>query len=198
MDMKLNRTLRTAPIAIAALVLMTVTNACTVTPPSAVNPPTPTQATAEAATPDPVPLPALPPGRAPRQIETPISVEITTTRAPAKTVQPPTLVFQWRGGFVGRNDLWTIYANGQIRNNKDQLFVVPPETVTALMQQLDSLGFYDFQDRYEAACNDCFEYTIYAYKNGERKAVYAIDNGSLPAPLMQAVKAIQDIVAPTT
>ena len=47
------------------------------------------------------------------------------------------------------------------------------------------------------ACDDCFEYTIYAYKANVRKTIYAIDNGALPEPLMQAVKAIQEIVAPT-
>ena len=143
-------------------------------------------------------LPTLPAGRAPRQVETPISIEITTTRQPVTTGQPPSLVFQWRGGFAGRNDLWTIYAGGLIRNNKDQQFEVPPETITNLMQQLDTLGFYDLQDRYEAACDDCFEYTIYAYKGGERKTVYAIDNGALPEPLMKAMQAIKDVVVPTT
>ena len=218
--MKLRRISARTSVCAATLFLMSaLVSACSVTPPSAVNPPATTSAATPAATSvsttapvetseagastavptsDAMALPTLPPGRTPRQLETPITLPMTATRQPAATGQLPVLVFQWRGGIAGRNDLWSIYAGGTIRNNRDQQIIVAPETVTNLMRQLEQLGFYDLQDRYEPAgtCNDCFEYTIYAYRNGERKAIFAIDDGKLPEPLSQAVRAIQAVVLP--
>ena len=141
--MKLGRTLLTAPKLIGALAFILSTSACNVTPPSAANSPAATQpaTTSPAVESTAMPLPTLPAGRTPRQVETPITVVMTTTHEPIKMGQQPALVFQWRGGLVGRNDLWTIYASGTIRNNKDQEFTVSPESVTALMDQLEKLGF---------------------------------------------------------
>jgi hypothetical protein len=145
-----------------------------------------------------MPLPTLPKSRQPRAIETPLTVPVTQTRMPAQNAQRIALVFQWRGGFVGRNDLWTIFQDGLVRSNKGVDVNVGPEVVQKLMADLESLGYFALDEKYESpGCADCFEYSILAYKGEAGKAVFGVDDGKLPESLMKIVAVIREVVAPT-
>ncbi len=142
-------------------------------------------------------LPTLPEDRRPRAVETPITITITETRVPAKDAQRIALVFQWHGGIAGRNDMWTIYQSGLVRSNKGIDQNVGPEVVQKLLADIEALGYFDLNEQYRANCADCFEYSILAYKGDNKKAVRAMDDGSLPESLMKVVAAIREVVAPT-
>ena len=98
-------------------------------------------ATATTISPTVMPLPTLPQGRQPRAIETPVTINITTTREPVRA-ERIVLVFQWRGGIAGRNDMWTIYQNGLVSSNKGTDQHIDPQIVQTLLTQLESLGYY--------------------------------------------------------
>lgn len=175
---------------------------CTIaTPPApSANPSTVTPVAANNAStiePTAMPLPTLPESRGPRAVETPLTVTITETRVPAQNAQRIALVFQWRGGIAGRNDMWTIYQNGLVRSNKGIDQNVGPEVVQKLLADIEVLGYFDLNEQYQANCADCFEYSILAYTGDNRKAVRAMDDGSLPESLMKVVAAIREVVAPT-
>jgi hypothetical protein len=178
---------------------------CTIaTPPApSANPSTVTPvATNNASTVNPseptaMPLPTLPENRRPRAVETPITITITETRVPAKDAQRIALVFQWHGGIAGRNDMWTIYQSGLVRSNKGIDQNVGSEVVQKLLADIEALGYFDLNEQYRANCADCFEYSILAYKGDNKKAVRAMDDGSLPESLMKVVAAIREVVAPT-
>lgn len=144
------------------------------------------------------PLPTLPAGRRPQMLETPLVVEGGATREAAPKVNSPTaVVFQWGGGAVGRNDLWTIFRSGRIQTNKGHEYFIEPQAVDALVDQLDQLGYFQLAELYETKCADCFEYKILVYKGETKKAVYAVDAGNLPAALNQSIAAIREVVLPT-
>ena len=86
-----------------------------------------------------MPLPTLPAGRQPLAVETPVTITITTTREPARA-ERIALVFQLRGGFAGKNDMWTIYQSGLIRSNKGTDQHVDPQIVQTLLTEIDKLG----------------------------------------------------------
>ena len=145
-----------------------------------------------------MPLPTLPESRGPRAVETPITAIITQTRLPAQNAQRIALVFQWRGGVAGRNDMWTIYEGGQIRSNKGIDQNVGPEVVQKLLADIDALGYFALDEKYESpGCADCFRYSILAYREDDKKAVLAVDDGKLPESLTKIVALIREVVAPT-
>jgi hypothetical protein len=180
---------------------------CTIaTPPAKQATPTPVAAgnasTSKPSEPTPMPLPTLPENRRPRAIETPITVTITETHVPAKDAQRIALVFQWRGGFAGRNDLWTIYQNGLVRSNKGVDQNVGAEAVQKLLADIEALGYFELNEKYEnKGCADCFEYSILTYQNNkgqlQKKAVFAVEDGTLPESLTKVIAAIHEVVAPT-
>jgi hypothetical protein len=151
-------------------------------------------------TPMPLPtLPTLPSTRQPRALETPITVAITETRMPAKDMQSIAVVFQWRGGFAPRNDLWTVFQNGLVRSNKGIEQNIGPQAVQKLLADLEALGYFALDEKYDSpACADCFEYSILVYRGSDQpKAVFAVDDGKLPESLTKIVAVIREAVAPT-
>ena len=149
-----------------------------------------------------MPLPTLPENRQPRALETPLTLIITETRVPAKEAQRIALVFQWRGGIAGRNDMWTIYENGLVRSNKGIDQNIGAEVVQKLLSDIDGLGYFALNEKYGSpGCADCFEYSILAYKdaNGQpqKKAVFSVEDGKLPESLSKIIAAIREVVAPT-
>jgi hypothetical protein len=118
---------------------------------------------------------------------------------PAKDMQSIAVVFQWRGGFAPRNDLWTVYQNGLVRSNKGIEQNIGPHAVQKLLADLEALGYFVLDEKYDSpACADCFEYSILAYRGSDQpKAVFAVDDGKLPESLTKIVAVIREAVAPT-
>lgn len=105
------------------------------------------------------------------------------------------LVLRREGGFAGRRDLWTVYKTGRIETNKGETQQIGENAVSALLKDIDNLGFFELKDDYRnRSCADCFEYTLTAISGNKRKTVRTNDAGEMPATLQQIIDRVTNEV----
>lgn len=108
------------------------------------------------------------------------------------------VVYERSGGFAGISETWNIYPDGRIVSPQGHEYTVPPERVSSLLSEIESLGFFEMSDtsgRF-SACRDCFTYRITVNNDGQVRAVTAVDAATdTPAEFWQILERIRDLVA---
>ncbi len=124
----------------------------------------------------------------------------TETPAPAVTLQPadlPLLVYHRSGGFAGIIETWEIYADGRAMSENGLLQFAPSE-VSALMDEIKSLGFFDLEDSYlpKDPCCDRFFYEITVNADGKSKTVKTVDGTpDLPTNLLAVLNRVNTFIS---
>jgi hypothetical protein len=108
------------------------------------------------------------------------------------------IVYERSGALAGISERWTIYTDGRIVSDQGQEYSVPPERVSSLLSEIESLGFFEMSDtsgRF-SPCRDCFTYRITVSNHGRVRAVMAVDAATdTPAEFWQILERITDLVA---
>lgn len=120
---------------------------------------------------------------------------------PAELPEGAVLVFQRSGGFAGVNEVWTLYADGRLtKSDHDQPeaeiqeWQVEPEEVKALLEKIDSLGFFSLPDSSggEAAGVDRFSYSLAASYQGSSRTLSAAEGAKgVTEVYFQAISEVQ-------
>jgi hypothetical protein len=119
----------------------------------------------------------------------------TPTSAPTATYASNTaVIFKRSGGFAGLNEEWIIFVDGRIQASNGDTSQISPETVSQLLNSLETAGFFNLNDSYlpEDSCCDRFFYEITAVNNTTFHTVITIeDTPDMPEALQQSLRLIQ-------
>jgi len=95
------------------------------------------------------------------------------------------IAFQRSGGFAGVSEQWIFFADGRITNDKGDQKTVEADQVTALLDELEAVGFFEMKIPSDggklSTCKDCFTYQITA-TNGEKLNTVTIIEGATGVP----------------
>jgi hypothetical protein len=112
----------------------------------------------------------------------------------------PAIVFQRSGGFAGVSEQWSIYASGKIINQNGEELSVEPAKVTALLEAIQTAGFYDLKASSSIGgisnCKDCFTYQL-TVNGGEKANTLSFQEGSkdIPDAFWNIIQQINELVA---
>jgi hypothetical protein len=112
----------------------------------------------------------------------------------------PVIVFQRSGGFAGVSEQWSIYASGKISKQGGEDLTVDPAKVTALMEALQTAGFYDMKassgKTVLSNCKDCFTYQL-TVTGAEKANTITFQEGAkdIPEAILNIMNQINDLVA---
>ncbi len=119
---------------------------------------------------------------------------------PAELPEGAVLVFQRSGGFAGVNEVWTLYADGRLtKSDHDQPeaeiqeWQVEPEEVMALLEKIDSLGFFSMQASVKPGevCCDRFAYSLAASYHGTSRELSAVEGtAGIPEAYWQVISEV--------
>ena len=130
-------------------------------------------------------------------LSTPLSPATKKTNIPADAV----IVYEKSGGYAGRTEEWTIYADGRVVSGDGQMGQLPPQEVADLVRQIEAAGFGGWRDAYgsPAACCDRYTYNLTVRLAGQTKTVTTIDAASEePATLRTILGQVTLLVAKAT
>ena len=146
----------------------------------------------------------------PTRTETPLPPSGEAQDKPSRVELPEGAVLEFRrsGGFAGLNEVWTLYADGRLTKEDDdeldarpQEWQVAPEQVTALLEKIVSLGFFELPAGSEpgAAGVDRFAYSLTLSYNDMRHTASAAEGGvEVPEALWQAIPEVQAFLEAAT
>ncbi len=115
----------------------------------------------------------------------------------AATATQPVIVLERSGGFAGRTQTWTVYADGQVVSGQGERQVAP-ELVSQFVAGLSALGFFNLQDAYgqNTQCRDCYNYRLTVNSGGQTKTVSFVDNpADMPLGLGEAMEQLNSLLA---
>ena len=104
------------------------------------------------------------------------------------------LVYHRSGGIAGIDEVWTIYSDGRITKDRGGEWQAPAERVTALLQAIDELGFFNMQASYMPAdtCCDRFSYELAVRNKGQEHQVITMDGApGTPEAFWQILTEVQ-------
>lgn len=112
------------------------------------------------------------------------------------------ITFKIEGGFVGRDESWIIRGDGRIQRSMGETsstYTVAPERVAELLSAMQTAGFFDFDELYEASiCADCFIYTITVADGQRLKRTKAVADNQLPEAVREVVSLLEQFTASLT
>ncbi len=141
--------------------------------------------------------------------------KITVTPSPGTPVSPRTeavspipgklteadgeaaIVYRRSGGFAGVSEQWTIYPDGRITASDGRAWQVKPEQVEQLVDDIQTLGFFEMKGRYVPlnTCCDRFTYEITVRTGGRVHTVVTIDAApDAPVALWQALEKVSNLL----
>lgn len=90
------------------------------------------------------------------------------------------IVYDRSGGFAGKSEGWTIYADGRVVSSNGKSGQVSPEEVAGLLRQVDAAGFFSWRDSYlpKNTCCDRFTDKLTVRTVGQTKTVTTVDAAS--------------------
>ncbi|MCA9919109.1 MAG: hypothetical protein KC445_14205 [Anaerolineales bacterium] len=119
----------------------------------------------------------------------------TATPSPTATFAPNTaVIFKRSGGVLGLEESWVIFADGPVESNTTIEPSLSAEDVNYLLDNLDSVGFFDLGGSYlpEDTCCDRFFYEITAVQDTTFHTVTTLEaTPDMPEALQQAIKLIE-------
>lgn len=104
------------------------------------------------------------------------------------------LVYHRSGGIAGIDEVWTINSDGRITKDRGGEWQAPAEQVTALLQAIDELGFFNMQASYMPAdtCCDRFSYELAVRNEGQERQVITMDGApGTPEAFWQILTEVQ-------
>jgi hypothetical protein len=107
------------------------------------------------------------------------------------------ITFHLSGGLAGVDQTWTIYPDGRWVDPKGGEHTVDAAQVTALLDDIETLGFFDMKDSYGqfSQCNDCFTYTLTVSSGGKVKTITTKEGAKdTPPELVQILAKINALV----
>jgi len=120
----------------------------------------------------------------------------TSPAAPGEAPQPQAetdperavIVYRRSGGFAGRDDEWTVYADGRLAAKDGRQWQTSPEAVSALLVVIRKLGFFEVKaPPLEAApCCDRFYYELTVIDGGQSNTAATYDGAASVPPGLQA------------
>jgi hypothetical protein len=100
------------------------------------------------------------------------------------------IIFRRSGGIAGVDELWKIYPDGRIEGPKNQQQQVEPTKVQALLEMIQSAGFFELDDSYLARNNCCDRFTYEVTVQVEDKIKTVTAGEASPAQPEQLTKVI--------
>lgn len=95
------------------------------------------------------------------------------------------------------SEQWTIYPDGHITASDGRAWQVKPEQVEQLVDDIQTLGFFEMKGRYVPlnTCCDRFTYEITVRRGGRVHTVVTIDAApDAPVALWQALEKVSSLV----
>ena len=119
---------------------------------------------------------------------------------------PPTedklvIEYQRSGGYAGVDENYSIFMCGQIVLNGDLNGHAETQEIDELLQQIETLGFYDLAPKYvpKDTCCDRFSYRLKVNNGIKDHTVIAVDGApSAPAQLWELLKLVKHFVETET
>ena len=125
----------------------------------------------------------------PSKIETPVVAQTTPMTSPTppdKAANPAAVIvtFGWSGGFAGRNDVWTLHADGSVESNKGERRTLSAGQVDSLLAEIERLGFFNLPGPSadpskpapgSSGCADCFVYDINVSHDGRSRQMKIVE-----------------------
>lgn len=92
------------------------------------------------------------------------------------------IIYQRSGGIAGIAEMWTIYSDGRIVSGDGQESSVTPEEVSALLTEIEALGFFDLRESggLLSTCRDCFIHQITVSSSERFNSIRVEAGGSEP------------------
>jgi len=148
------------------------------------------------------------PAEAPAPTETPApsATPGATATTPPKSELPgeAVIVYKRSGGIAGLDEMWTIYPDGNVAfaahaqgEGPERLYQVEAAEVAALVDTLDTLGFFALTGNYMPldTCCDRITYDIEARSGDLVNHVVTLDAApNTPPELWQAIDALNEFV----
>lgn len=103
------------------------------------------------------------------------------------------IVLKRSGGFAGKTEEWTIYADGRVTTNTSNAGQVSPAELATLLQTIDQLGFYSLPGSYMPlnTCCDRVTYELSVSDAGKSNQVTFLEGApKVPASLWQITDAV--------
>lgn len=151
------------------------------------------------------------PAEAPLPTDTPAptatAIPVATATTPPKSELPTeaAIVYKRSGGIAGLDEMWTIYLDGSVAfashaqgEGPEKMYQADPAEVTALLDTLDTLGFFALTGKYLPldTCCDRITYDIEARKGDQFNHVTTLDAApGTPPELWQAIDALNAFIA---
>jgi len=107
------------------------------------------------------------------------------------------ITFHLSGGLAGVDQTWRIYPDGRWINPKGEEQNLDAAQVATLLDDIESLGFFEMKDTYGqfTKCNDCFTYTLTVSRGGKVKTVTTTEGATdTPPGLVQILAKINSLV----
>jgi hypothetical protein len=107
------------------------------------------------------------------------------------------IIYQRSGGFVGISEEWTFYPDGRIISIDETEYNLPAEQVMLLLDEIESLGFFDMSDSGSlfSNCRDCFSYHLTVRSGEQFNSISMVDGASdTPDQLWEIVEKIDKVL----
>ena len=91
------------------------------------------------------------------------------------------IIYERTGEATCVDEVWSIYPDGRLVGENGSIRIdetVTSEEISALLAEIEELGFFDLESTEHTACRECFAYQITVSHGDQRKTVSAIDGGT--------------------
>ena len=118
--------------------------------------------------------------------------------APETALGEPLIAYHREAGQIAAPEEWRFYQGGQALRPNSPAAAVEVDAVTAVLEQAEAVGFFDWKDAYGASldCADCYHYTLTLTYNGRTKTVTVTEGLKDEPPafwdLLRSVRALAD------
>ncbi|MDQ4076037.1 MAG: hypothetical protein M3220_07300 [Chloroflexota bacterium] len=126
------------------------------------------------------------------------STPISNTDPASEEESEGMIVFERSGGFAGITEQWTIYSDGRVVNDKGSVWEVAPGEVQQLLDEIESLGFFDLEGKFipKDPCCDFFTYVITVRDGDQENTVTTVDIApNMPAALQEVIDKINQFLS---
>lgn len=109
------------------------------------------------------------------------------------------IIFKRTGGFAGREDEWTIYADGHVDGSEGARGPLTTDELDQILAEADNIGFFEMKNEYidKDHCCDFYNYevTIQAPDGRSNTITTAEQTPSLPPELAQLIQDINNLLS---
>jgi hypothetical protein len=91
------------------------------------------------------------------------------------------IVYERSGGMDCVDDVWSIYPDGRIvgvSGSKQATGTMTAQEASAMLADIEALGFFKLPSTKHTACRECFTYHITVKSGDQVKTVAAVDGGT--------------------